>query len=59
MLNDRNTWNECAKECPGMNKGRLWALDEILENEKSYSANEPITRGQTEEIIRMENSRGL
>lgn len=59
MLNDRNTWDECAKECPGMNKGRLWTLDEILENEKSYSANEPITRGQTEEIIRMENARGL
>ena len=54
MIKDRHTWDDCAKECPGMNKGRLWTLDEIRENERAYARNEPLTREQAEELMRGE-----
>ena len=54
MIKDRRTWDDCAKECPGMNKGKLWTRDEIQENERAYARNEPLTREQAEELMRGE-----
>lgn len=42
MTEDRATWDECAKECPGMNQGKLWSKEEIEANRKAYSENTPI-----------------
>ena len=41
MIGDKETWDDCAKECPGMNKGRLWPLEEI-EKQGSDNHNPPI-----------------
>ncbi len=48
MVSDRKTWNDCASECPGMNRGRLWSFKEIEENRRKYTANTPITK---EEVL--------
>lgn len=55
MVQDKKMWDECAKDCPGMNKGKLWTYEEIEENRKAYVANKPLTRKQTEELIAEEN----
>lgn len=43
MIKSKEMWDECAKECPGMNKGRLWSFEEIEENRTAYEENKPIT----------------
>lgn len=54
MIEDRKTWNECAQECPGMNKGRLWSFEEIEENRKAYEANTPLHREEVEKLMQEE-----
>ena len=51
MIADEKTWNECAAECPGMNKGRLWPVEEIEANKKAYVENEPLHREEVEKLI--------
>ena len=51
MLADEKTWNECAADCPGMNKGRLWSVKEITEAKKAYSENTPLHREEVEALI--------
>ena len=51
MIKDKETWNECAKECPGMNKGKLWPPEEIEKNRKAYVENEPLHKEEVEAII--------
>ena len=41
MISDQKTWNECARDCPGMNKGKKWSYEEILEQKKLYDENHP------------------
>lgn len=50
MIESKESWEECAKECPGMNKGRLWSFEEIEANRLAYEANKPLER---EEVLKM------
>ena len=31
QLRDEQAWQEAARSCPGMNRGRLWSADEICD----------------------------
>ena len=48
MIKDKQTWDECAQECPGMNQGKLWSYEEILQNKNSYDENTPLTKEEVE-----------
>ena len=52
MIKDKKTWDECAQECPGMNKGRLWSFEEIEKNKHAYVANKPLKKEEVLELIR-------
>lgn len=51
MLKDRATWNECANECPGMNKGKTWTFEEIEKNKNAYVKNLPLKKEDVEKFI--------
>ena len=51
MLRDRETWESCAADCPGMNSGKLWSRDEIEENRRKYDANRPLRRDEVMRLI--------
>ena len=51
MIKDQNMWNDCAKECPGMNKGRLWTFEEIEANRSKYDANKPLKKEEVLALI--------
>jgi len=57
MIADKETWEDCGKDCPGINnkKGKLWSLEEIEENKKAYDENIPLTRAEVEKIMEEEN----
>lgn len=55
MLKDKKTWDDCAKDCPGMNTGRLWTYSEITENERAYARNKPLLKEEAELLMRQEN----
>lgn len=55
MLKDQKTWNDCAKDCPGMNGGKLWTYDEISKNERAYARNQPLLRKDAEYLMKQEN----
>ncbi len=57
MIADEKTWNECAAECPGMNKGRVWPLEEIEANKKAYVENTPLHKEEVEKLIEEEKER--
>lgn len=44
MLSDRKEWDACAKDCPGINKGRLWSFEEIEEQRKLYDSIVPLRK---------------
>ena len=44
MVNDKDMWEECARDCPGMNHGRVWQKEEIESLCKSYDANIPLEK---------------
>ena len=46
IINDENSWNECSKDCPGINKGILHSPDEIAEKAILTRRNIPIRRDQ-------------
>lgn len=50
MIQDKETWDACAKDCPGMNKGKLWTFDEIEKNKREYIANKPLKK---EEVLKL------
>lgn len=54
MVADKETWCDCGKDCPGINKGKLWSKDEIEACTKAYDANEPITKEEVESLIALE-----
>ncbi|MBQ8014224.1 MAG: YkgJ family cysteine cluster protein [Treponema sp.] len=53
MVKDRETWEECARDCPGMRnqEGRLWTFEEIEACKKAYDENKPLTRAQVEKMM--------
>lgn len=50
MIEDEKTWNECAKDCPGINNGNLHSAAEILGRSFAYTANVPITKEEVLEL---------
>ncbi|MBP5283817.1 MAG: YkgJ family cysteine cluster protein [Treponema sp.] len=44
MLADRQQWDECAKDCPGMNNGQLRTFGEIEEQCKLYDSIVPLKK---------------
>ncbi len=46
MIRDQDTWNECGKDCPGINKGRLWSKNEIETQSNLYDKIEPIHKNE-------------
>lgn len=51
MVETRESWQECAKECPGMNKGRLWTYEEIEKNRRAYEDNKPLHKEEVIELM--------
>lgn len=51
MIKDKEIWEECARECPGMNKGRLWIVEEIEKNKAAYVENTPLHKEDVEKLI--------
>lgn len=54
MIESEESWNECARDCPGMNKGKLWPCEVIEENKKKYVENLPLHREEVLELIKEE-----
>lgn len=52
MIKTKQMWEECAAECPGMNKGRLWTFEEIEEDRIAYEKNKPLTFEEMEEELK-------
>lgn len=51
MIQDKATWEECGKDCPGINKGKLWSYSEIEKNKKAYDDNKPLHKEEVERLI--------
>ena len=51
LVESAESWKENAAECPGMNKGRLWTLEEIEANRIAYEENIPIEQTEFSAII--------
>lgn len=56
MLSDKETWAECAKDCPGMNRGKLWSKEKILSDSEKYKKNIPITKEEVLQLIAEEEN---
>lgn len=59
MLEDQQIWNDCAKDCPGMNKGKLWTFEEIEKSKTAYDSNIPLKKEEVEELIRLEQEKSI
>ncbi len=46
MIESKKVWDDCARDCPGINKGRLWSKAEIEKQKEAYDSNEPIHRNE-------------
>lgn len=54
IVADRETWDDCAKDCPGMNKGKVWDAEFISACAEEYKNNEPLTKEEVLELISIE-----
>lgn len=50
MVAEKSSWDECAKDCPGMNYGKLHLREEISQAASEYKNNIPIQLDQWKEI---------
>lgn len=57
MIKDKDTWEECAKDCPGINKGKIWTVEEIEKNKHDYVANKPLKKEEVEKLIEEESKK--
>lgn len=56
MVADKETWEECGQNCPGINKGRIWTVQEIEENRHKYALNKPLTKEEYDQLILFDDS---
>ncbi len=44
MIEDKETWDSCAKDCPGINAkdGKIWTKEQIEEQSSLYDSIEPV-----------------
>ncbi len=52
MLEEKSMWDDCAKDCPGMNCGHHWTFEEIEEKRRKYVANIPLKKEEVEQLIK-------
>lgn len=52
IIESSNSWEECAKECPGINKGKTWTFEDIEKNKTLYVNNKPLHKEEVEELIK-------
>ncbi|MCF0241917.1 MAG: YkgJ family cysteine cluster protein [Treponema sp.] len=50
MIKDKEMWEECAENCPGMNKGKIWTYEEIELQRHEYDANFPLEKEEFEKL---------
>lgn len=55
MIADKETWNECSKTCPGMNNGKLWSKELILEQKKLFDSIVPLSKDDFDKIEKQKN----
>lgn len=60
MIKDKESWDECEKDCPGINAkgGKLWTKEEIEEQKKLYDAINPIHKIEYEESHKKDMNNG-
>ncbi len=51
IIENENSWQDCAKECPGINKGKTWSVREIEKNKTSYLRNVPLKKEEVQSLI--------
>ncbi|MCQ2610119.1 MAG: YkgJ family cysteine cluster protein [Treponema sp.] len=44
VIENKESWEDMSKDCPGINKGKHWSKDEIGIQQIEYAHNKPITR---------------
>jgi len=42
MLASKKDWDDCEKDCPGINKGQKWSFEEIEHQRKLYDSIVPL-----------------
>ncbi len=42
MLASKRDWDDCEKDCPGINKGKLWSVEEIEKQKALYDSIRPV-----------------
>ena len=57
MTESRESWDDCAKDCPGMNSGTLWNKEHIDSERRRYDENKPIYREEVELMIQQEKKK--
>ena len=50
ILKDKEIWEDCARECPGMNRGKLFSKSEIKKIRAKFNKNIPITKEQFDRL---------
>lgn len=46
ILANKKSWDECSKDCPGINKGKLWQKEEIESQKKLYDDIIPVKQNE-------------
>lgn len=54
IIESKQSWEECGKECPGINKGNLIPFEQIEKNRIAYENNKPLHKEEVEELIKSE-----
>ena len=54
IIESKKSWDECALECAGMNKGRLWSFEEIEKDRLAYENNTPLEKDEVLKMIEEE-----
>lgn len=52
MIRNKEMWEDCAKDCPGMNKGKTWTFEEIEKQRSLYDNNKPIDFSEYEAALK-------
>ena len=56
IVESKESWEKCGKECPGIGKGKLFTFDEIEKNRIAYEENKPLHREEVEKLIEQEEN---
>ncbi|MCI7037390.1 MAG: hypothetical protein MSA27_09565, partial [Spirochaetia bacterium] len=48
IVADKESWDDCAKNCPGMNQGKSWAKEFIDQEKTKYDENTPLSKEEWE-----------